>query len=90
VVVPDDDGSVVALLAIEYQSPVYNSEFVAFWGMLHSREWLVVRFRDPFTQTVPDRVEVPLTTHCTGVKPQFGFLFQLLNLFRAQTAETLF
>lgn len=58
--------------------------------MLHSREWLVVRFGDPFAETVPDRVEVPLAAHCTGVKPQFGFPFQLLNLFRAQTAEALF
>jgi hypothetical protein len=58
--------------------------------MLHSREWLVVRFWDPFAETVPDRVEVPPTAHCTGVEPQFGFLFQLLNLFRAQTAEAFF
>jgi hypothetical protein len=58
--------------------------------MLHSREWLVVRFGDPFTEIVPDRVEVPPTTHCTGVKPQFGFRFQLFNLFRAQGADALF
>jgi len=63
---------------------------VVFRRMLHSREWLVVGFRDPFAEVIPDRVEVPLTTHCTGVKAQFGFLFQLLNLFRAQTAKALF
>lgn len=63
---------------------------VVFRGMLRSREWFVVRFRDPFAKTVPDRIEVPLTTDCTGVKPQVGFLFQLLNLFRAQTAEASF
>jgi hypothetical protein len=63
---------------------------VVFRGMLHSREWLVVWFGDPFTETVPDRVEVTPATHCTGVKPQLGLLFQLLNLFRAQTAEALF
>jgi hypothetical protein len=63
---------------------------VTFRGMLHSREWLVVRFGDPFTEIIPDRVEVPPATHSTGVKPQLGFLFQLLNLFRAQTAEALF
>jgi hypothetical protein len=57
---------------------------------LHSREWLVVRFRDPLAETVPDRVEVPLTAHCTGVKPQFDFLVKLLNLFRAQTADAWF
>ena len=49
-----------------------------------------MRFGDPFADTVPDRVEVPLAAHCTGVKPQFGFPFQMLNLFRAQTAEALF
>jgi hypothetical protein len=63
---------------------------VAFRGMLHSREWLVVLFGNPFTEIVPDRVEVPLATHCAGVKPQHGLRFQLLNLFRAQTAEALF
>jgi hypothetical protein len=55
-----------------------------------SREWLVVHFRDPFALTVPDRVEIPSAAHGAGVKAQFGLLFQLLNLFRAQTANALF
>jgi hypothetical protein len=63
---------------------------VAFRSVLRSRERFVVGFRDPFAEIIPDRVEVPPTAHRTGVKPQFGFLFQLLNLFRAQTAEALF
>jgi len=67
-----------------------HSEVVAFRGLLGSRERLVVGFRDPFAETVSDRVEVPPATHSTGVKPQFGLLFQLLNLFRAQTADALF
>jgi hypothetical protein len=58
--------------------------------MTGSREWLVVRFRDPFAQTVPDRVEVPPPAHDAGVKAQYGLLFKLLNLFRAQTADALF
>ena len=65
------------------------SEVVVFRGILGSPEGLVVRFRDPFAQTVPDGVEISPTTHGTGVKPQFGFLVQLLNLFRAQTADAL-
>jgi hypothetical protein len=73
--------------AISYPSTL---EVVAFRGSLGSRERLVVGFRDPFAETVSDRVEVPPATHSTGVKPQFGLLFQLLNLFRAQTADALF
>lgn len=63
---------------------------VVFRGMLGSREWLVVRFRDPFAQAVPDGIEIPPATHRAGVKPQFGLLFQLLKLLRAQTANALF
>jgi hypothetical protein len=44
-----------------------HSEAVVLPDMLCSREWLVVRFRDPFAETVPDRVEVPPATHSTGV-----------------------
>ena len=58
--------------------------------MLGSWGWLFVWFRDPFAEAVPDRVEVPPTTHDTGMKPQFGLVFQLLNLFGAQTADALF
>jgi hypothetical protein len=83
------DGS-VELPALEVSVTRLDSEVVVFRVMLRSRKWLVVWFRDPFAQTVPDRVEVPPTAHCTGVKPQFGFLFQLLNFFRAQTADALF
>lgn len=43
-----------------------HSEAVVLPDMLCSREWLVVRFRDPFAETVPDRVEVPPATHSTG------------------------
>jgi hypothetical protein len=67
-----------------------DSEPAILRGRLGSRQWLVVWFRDPFAQTVPDRVEVPPATHDTGMKPQLGLLFQLLNLFGAQTADALF
>jgi hypothetical protein len=67
-----------------------HSEVVVFRDLPGSREWRVVRLRAPFAESVPDRVEVPPATYGTGVKPQFGLLIQLLNFFRAQTADALF
>jgi hypothetical protein len=66
------------------------SDFLIFSGTLGTRKWLVVRFRNPFAQTVLDRVEVSPATHRTGMKPQLRLLFQLSNLFGAQATDALF
>ena len=86
VMVPDDDGSVVRSgpSGISHPSTFRVSRYSGDASFAASG-WSCGSV-DPLFQLVLDGVEVPLTAHSTGMRPQCGFPFQLLNLFWAQSA----